>query len=172
MSPTPCSVRRAEARDAAELVRLRHGMFLAMAERATDDRPREVDDTSWYAAAITEVEQQMSHGVLAAFVVDERDGGATLVAAAIATLHRHLPGPAFPRGLRGSVSSVFVEEACRRQGLARLVVSAGLEWLDEQGAELVDLHATPQALGLYRSLGFVERSAPSLRRLRMSGQRA
>ncbi|WP_444826193.1 GNAT family N-acetyltransferase [Arthrobacter sp. H41] len=37
------------------------------------------------------------------------------------------------------MSSVFVEPAHRGRGFARAVVSAGLSWLDGQGAEVVDL---------------------------------
>lgn len=63
------------------------------------------------------------------------------------------------------MSSVFVEPTHRGRGLARAVVSAGVAWLDEQGAEVVDLHATPQAETLYRSLGFAEPASAALRRL-------
>lgn len=50
------------------------------------------------------------------------------------------------------------------QGLARAVVVAALDWLDDQGAELVDLNAYPDAASLYRSLGFSEPRAVSPRR--------
>lgn len=46
------------------------------------------------------------------------------------------------------------------------MVSAGLAWLDEQGAEIVDLNATPQAARLYMSLGFAEPPSRSLRKVR------
>lgn len=183
----PTTVRRAGAKDAAELVRLRHAMFRAVAGAGAGSRPGEADDTSWYEAAHAALHDQMGRGVLAAFVVDDPlstppggapggasdgasdgPGGPRLVASALVALHERLPGPGFPRGTGGSMSSVYVEEGHRRRGLARAVVSAGLEWLEARGAEVVDLHASPQAAGLYRSLGFAEPPSLSLRRLRDS----
>ena len=66
------------------------------------------------------------------------------------------------------MSSVFVVPEHRGRGLARAVVSAGLSWLDEMGAEVVDLHATPDAERLYRSLGFSEARSLALRRVHHS----
>ena len=66
------------------------------------------------------------------------------------------------------MSSVFVVPAHRGRGLARAVVTAGLRWLSEKGAEVVDLHATPDAERLYRSLGFSEANSLALRRVERS----
>lgn len=163
-------VRRAGAGDIPELVRLRHAMFRAMAAAGAAGRPDQVEDAAWYLAAGRALDEQMRRGVLAAFVVDAPGPGAgsdsrPLVACAVASLEERLPGPGFPRGLAGSMSSVFVEPTHRGRGVARAVVSAGVAWLDEQGAEVVDLHATPQAEALYRSLGFAEPASAALRRL-------
>ena len=164
-------VRQADVSDVSELVRLRHAMFRAMASTGAAGRPEQVEDTSWYPAAHPALDEPMRHGRLAAFVIDAADPargrgeGRSLVACAVVALEERLPGPGFPRGLSGSMSSVFVEPAHRGRGLARAVVSAGLAWLDEQGAEVVDLHATPQAEALHRSLGFAEPASSALRRL-------
>jgi GNAT superfamily N-acetyltransferase len=60
-----------------------------------------------------------------------------LLACFVVTLEDRLPGPGFPRGTSGSMSSVFVAREHRGRGLARAVVSAGLTWLDEMSAEVV-----------------------------------
>lgn len=165
-------VRQADARDVAELVRLRHAMFRAMAATGAAASPERVEDDSWYPAARAAIADRMARGVLGAFVID--DSGAVtqrprergLVACAVATLGAGLPGPGFPRGRNGSMSTVFVEPAHRGRGLARALVEAALEWLDDHRAEVIDLHATPQAERLYREFGFDSPRSPALRRLR------
>lgn len=165
MDPVP--VRKARPDDAPELVRLRHAMFQAMAAAGAASRPQDTDDTSWYPAAEEAIVSRITQGTLAAFVIDDKAAGvarnhegAVLLACSVVSLENRLPGPGFPRGISGSMSTVFVAPAHRGLGLARAVVSAGLEWLSKMGAEVVDLHATPDAESLYRSLGFSE--APSL----------
>lgn len=164
-------VREARQEDAAELVRLRHEMFRAMAKAGAAGRAQDVDDTSWYSAAQEAIALRMSQGTLAAFVIDDKpdpagdDAHIRLSACAVVTLEDRLPGPGFPRGTSGSMSSVFVTPEQRGRGLARAVVTAGLSWLNEMNAEVVDLHATPDAAHLYRSLGFSEARSLALRRL-------
>ena len=151
-------------------------MFRAMAVAGAAGRPDAVEDTSWYPAAREVIVSRMARGTLAAFVVEderpavngEAGSGPLLVACAVVTLEERLPGPGFPRGRSGSMSSVFVVPEHRGGGLARSVVSAGLGWLSEKGAEVVDLHATPDAERLYRSLGFSEASSVALRRVEPS----
>lgn len=164
--------RRARKEDVAELVRLRHSMFRAMAAMGAGGRAEEVEDSRWYTAAMAAFEDRMARGVLAAFVVD--DPAATieapavsppLVACAVATIGDRLPGPGYPRGTSGAMSSVYVEQNHRGRGFARAVVAGALAWLDECGAEVVDPHATAPAAPLYRSLGFAEPRSVALRRL-------
>lgn len=151
-------------------------MFRAMAVAGASGRPQDVDDTSWYPAAQEAIASRIAQGTLAAFVIDgeqptivgENQEGALLLACAVVTLEDRLPGPGFPRGTSGSMSSVFVAPEHRGRGLARAVVSAGLSWLDEMSAEVVDLHATPDAERLYRSLGFSEARSLALRRVNHS----
>ena len=165
-------VRAAGPGDVSELVRLRHAMFRAMANAGAAGSPEDVEDTSWYSAAHQAIQEKMVRGVLGAFVIDANpvlsaasSDRPPLLACAVATLEERLPGPGFPRGLSGSMSSVFVEPAHRGRGFARAVVSASVSWLEEKGAEVVDLHATPDAEGLYRSLSFTEPRSVALRRL-------
>lgn len=165
-------MRKAQPNDSFELVRLRHEMFRAMAEAGAAGRPQDVEDSSWYPAAQEAIASRIGQGTLAAFVIDDVKPDASkdhmrvrLLACAVVTLERRLPGPGFPTGTTGSMSSVYVAPECRGRGLARAVVSAGLSWLDEMGAEVVDLHA-PNAAPLYRSLGFSEARSLSLRRIK------
>ena len=46
----------------------------------------------------------------------------------------------------------------RGRGYARETTVALLDWFAAQGVTRVDLHATPEAEHLYRSLGFAEHS--------------
>lgn len=147
-------------------------MFRAMAEAGAAGRPQDVEDSSWYPAAQEAIASRIAQGTLAAFVIDdeksddrENQERARLLACAVVALEDRLPGPGFPLGASGSMSSVFVVPEHRGRGLARAVVSAGLSWLDEMGAEIVDLHATPDAERLYRSLGFSEARSSALRRV-------
>lgn len=145
---------------------------MAMAEAGAAGRPQNVNDTSWYPAAQEAIASRIARGTLAAFVIDDEEPDisrnhkrALLLACAVVTLEDRLPGPGFPRGTSGSMSSVFVVPEHRGRGMARAVVSAGLSWLSEMGAEVVDLHATPDAERLYRSLGFSEAQSLALRRV-------
>jgi GNAT superfamily N-acetyltransferase len=164
-------VRRAGVEDVTEVVRLRQAMFEAMASAGAAARPEEAANTGWHPAGITELERTLAEECSAAYVIDApRPNGARtaqrpgqLIACAVATLDQRLPGPGFPTGLSGSMHTVFVETSYRRHGLARLVVTAALAWLSECGAETVDLHATPDAGPLYRSLGFTEPRSAALR---------
>lgn len=49
-----------------------------------------------------------------------------------------------------------------RRGHSRATVTALLGWLRGTGIRIVDLHATPDAEPLYRSLGFTEPTKRSL----------
>ena len=160
----PRPVRPADAGDLTEVIRLRQAMFGEMASAGVAARPASVQDTSWHEAARAVLTEHLSAGTSAAFVIEAEHGG-TLIACAVAGLDRRLPGPGFPTGLSGGMSSVYVEPAHRGRGLARAVAGAALDWLTAHGAEVVDIHATPAATPLYRSLGFAEPGSLSLRRL-------
>lgn len=146
-------------------------MFGAMARAGVASRPDAVDDESWFPAAHEAIAAGITRGTLGAFVVDAVPkhlngcGHSLLLACAIGTLEQRVPGPGFPRGISGTMSSVFVEPVQRGRGLARAVVTVALSWLQEKNAEVVDLHATPDAERLYRSLGFSEPRSVSLRRV-------
>lgn len=149
-------VRPARPEDAAELVRLRRLMFMAMSGR---DEPG-----AWEAAAEERVREQLAGGAaraLGAFVVDgDAGGGPHLAACAVGRVEERLPAPAHPEGRFGFVFNVCTDPRYRGLGHARATTGALLAWFAERGVTRVDLHATPEAEPLYRSLGFAEHSIP------------
>lgn len=63
-------------------------------------------------------------------------------------------------GRYGEIKRVFVLPACRGQGIARLLMDRLEAHLHEQGIALARLEtgiSQPEALGLYRALGYRER---------------
>ncbi|WUD76790.1 GNAT family N-acetyltransferase [Streptomyces sp. NBC_00510] len=154
----PGPVRPARPDDAAELVRLRRLMFLAMSGR---DEPG-----PWEAAAEERAREQLGGGGarwLGAFVVDGDPAvadGPHLAACAVGRVEERLPAPGHPAGRFGFVFNVCTDTRYRGLGYARATTQALLAWFAEQGVTRVDLHATPEAEPLYRSLGFAEHSIP------------
>lgn len=162
-------IRRAAVDDVAELVRLRHAMFRDMAKSGAATRPDAVEDTSWHATAAEMLRLHLTDDSLVACVIDDPHGrhgaGPRLIGCAVAQLSNRLPGPGFPTGLSGSLSTVYVEPAHRVRGCGRVLTQAVLDWLQAAEAEVVDLHATPHSEELYRSLGFAEPASLAMRRL-------
>lgn len=152
-------IRRAEPSDAEELVRLRRLMFAAMEGR---DEPG-----PWERKAAEMARRQLSgpEPALGAFVVDADPGASGgsgapggLAACAVGRVEERLPAPSHPSGRFGFVFSVCTDPAHRGRGYARATTEALLDWFAAQGVTRVDLHATPDAEQLYRSLGFHEHS--------------
>jgi ribosomal protein S18 acetylase RimI-like enzyme len=140
------AVRRATPDDVAELVRLRRVMFDAM---GVDHSPPE-----WAAATERVLRTSLADGSMAAFVVDGDDGG--LASCGVGVLGQRLPGPGNPTGRHGYVQSMATDPSARRQGHARAVLAALMEWFAAEGVTSVDLHATTYGAPLYRSFGFSE----------------
>lgn len=143
--------RRATVADAAELVRLRAVMFASMGEPT---------DARWAALCLRFFEEQLAGEELAASVVDAPDGGG-LASCAVGMIDVRLPSP-MRHGPIGHISSVATDERWRRRGFARAAVTDLLGWFVEQGAGRVQLSASRDGEGLYRSLGFVPRANPTL----------
>ncbi|WP_052426094.1 GNAT family N-acetyltransferase [Cellulomonas carbonis] len=170
----PPRVRPATPDDVDELVRLRHEMFRDMAASGAYRRGDDIEDTSWYASARDYVLTGLETGVLIAYVADAHvaaddvepapAGAPRLTGCAVVSFETRMPGPGTPLGLVGWVSTVYVAPQSRGQGLARELVQACLDWSEEHGVETVHLHATADAEGLYRSLGFGEIRSTALRR--------
>jgi ribosomal protein S18 acetylase RimI-like enzyme len=63
----------------------------------------------------------------------------------------HLVGSG-PR--RGNIVNVYTNPESRRNGLARSLVRAALDWCRDNGVDCVILHASEEGRGLYEGLGF------------------
>ena len=69
-----------------------------------------------------------------------------------------LPTPATPLSVRGYLFNIYTEPSHRRQGLAARLTDAALDLARECGLEIVELHASLEAEGLYQRMGFVPTS--------------
>ncbi|MBQ0866155.1 GNAT family N-acetyltransferase [Streptomyces smyrnaeus] len=149
-------IRRATPDDAEEIVRLRRVMFAAMLGR---DEPG-----PWEKEAVRSARRQLAleDSPLLAFVVDgERpDLPAHLAACAVGRVEERLPAPVSPHGLFGFIFNVCTDERYRGRGYARATTAALLAQFARAGVTRVDLHATPEAEAMYRSMGFAEHSIP------------
>ncbi|MFH8370133.1 GNAT family N-acetyltransferase [Streptomyces sp. NPDC018031] len=150
------TIRAALPSDAAELVRLRRLMFEAMNGRA--------EPGAWEREARAIAERQLADrppALLGAVVDgDPADGGPHLAACAVGRVEARLPAPGHPTGRFGFVFSVCTDPRYRRRGLARAATEALLDRFAAEGVTRVDLHATEEAEGMYRRLGFTEHSIP------------
>jgi len=143
-------VRRAEAADAADLVRLRAQMLADMGRCAGgDDDPWRASAEDWFAGRLVRGRE------FASFLVDDPDDGVVACSAGICDYHA--PGPGNLTGVRGHVFNMSTLPAHRRRGYARACLEALLEWFrDETEARVVNLNATPDGIALYRTVGFTE----------------
>ncbi|MGY1434127.1 GNAT family N-acetyltransferase [Streptomyces reniochalinae] len=150
------SSRRAAPGDARELVRLRRLMFTEM----------HGEDASgpWEEEAVRVARRQLAQepSPLLAFVVDGDAAGESdhLAACAVGRVEERLPAPVSPLGLFGFVFNVCTDARYRGRGFARATTEAMLAEFARRGVTRVDLHASPDAERLYRSLGFAEHSIP------------
>jgi ribosomal protein S18 acetylase RimI-like enzyme len=140
------TIRPATVADIPDLVRLRRVMFEAM----DHDDPVKLDAmeeaaSAYLAGAIPAGE---FHGWVAVTPAGEAVSTSGVV------IDQHPPTPANLSGQIGYVMNVVTAPEYRRQGLARRVTQAALEWLDGRGIQRASLHATEMGQPLYESLGF------------------
>jgi GNAT superfamily N-acetyltransferase len=141
-------VRRAEAADAADLVRLRAQMLADMGRAVGDDAdPWRASAEDWFADRLVRGRE------FASFVVDDPQDGVVACSAGICDFHA--PGPGNLTGVRGHVFNMSTFPAHRRRGYARACLEELLQWFrDETDARVINLNATPDGIALYRSVGF------------------
>jgi ribosomal protein S18 acetylase RimI-like enzyme len=148
--------RRAGPADVAALVHLRGVMLEATTGPSAPDAPWRAAAAAWFTDHLGRPE------AFAAFVVEEP--GAGVVAVALGSCQPRPPGPGALSGLSGRVFNVATDPGWRRRGHARSCLVALLAWFErETPVSVVELGATPEAAGLYRSLGFTEAAHPTLR---------
>lgn len=136
------SLRRATPDDAEALARLRGFMHLSMGDELTDE---------WYAECVAAFRRRLATEEFRAFVVED-DG--QVVAGGAGWLDEHLPSPYLLSGMRGHIASMSTDPDHRRNGYARLVFSALMDWFHSLGVARVDLRATEEGRVLYEQFGF------------------
>jgi GNAT superfamily N-acetyltransferase len=146
--------RGATPADIPELVRLGEIMLVSTGGSV---------DAAWRRDAAAFLAANLQRADLAIFVVDDEHQPGRLAACGAGWLDMRLPGPLNAGGYLGHVQWMVTDPAHRRRGLARAVFSSLLDWFEAHGARMVDLHATPDAAGLYRSYGLSEVGFPNLR---------
>jgi ribosomal protein S18 acetylase RimI-like enzyme len=139
--------RRGSVEDAEELTRLR-GVMIAAVSPTLDD--------SWRKPCIEAFRDALADqdGALQAFVTDAPDEPGRLGACSVGVVQQRLPSPSNLVGVTGYILSVATDPRYRRQGHARVVVAATLDWFRGRGVERVDLHASEEGEPLYRDFGF------------------
>ena len=100
------------------------------------------------------------------FIIDEK--GAVIAGAGL-WLQENLPSPRDPSSARrGYVMNVYTRPERRRQGYARRLMNAVLDWCRDQNIRTIALHASDAGRALYDSLDF--RSTNEMRILLSSKQ--
>jgi GNAT superfamily N-acetyltransferase len=155
-------VRRATPDDAAELMRLRRVMLESLPDAGG------FPDGPWVAEGEAVFQRQLADPAdrVAAFVVDRPDAGGPdarrLAACVVGAIDERLPNPV-DGPYRGYVYNVATDRAYRRRGFSRACMEALLQWYDGRGLRVVFLHASPDGMPLYSSLGFTLLEDPAMR---------
>jgi GNAT superfamily N-acetyltransferase len=140
-------LRRATPGDAAEIVRLRAGMFASMGIDGGDPRWREACERH-FATTLGGID-------VVGYVVES--GGAHLASCGVIEIRWRIPSPFNVMGRYAYISSMSTDDEWRGRGCARAVLEALLDEARRQDVHRVELHATPMGEPLYRSLGFTDR---------------
>jgi GNAT superfamily N-acetyltransferase len=80
------------------------------------------------------------------------------IASVLMLLKETLPTPVTPLTVRGYLFNIYTEPAHRRRGLAGRLTDAALKLARDLGIEIMELHASLEAEGLYQRMGFVPTS--------------
>lgn len=154
---TVIEVRRAAEADAGELLRLRRVMLEAVTGK---DVPGPWQETAWATLRQRLAERDDS---FAAYVVANPDRPGGLVACVVGVIESRLGGPNNPTGDVGYVFNVATDPDYRRRGYSRACMEALIDWYRRRGVTSVDLRASAEGEPLYRALGFVPSTAPTMR---------
>ena len=105
--------------------------------------------------------EHMESGDYLAWLVDAPDG--SIAAGTGLWLMDWIPHMIGRGAQRGNILNVYTSTSCRRQGLARELMSAVLEWCKENEVDTIILHASPAGRTLYESMGFAPSNEMRLR---------
>jgi len=149
------TIRPATSADVPELVRLRRMMFEAMG--ADDARQLAATDAANAAYFSQAIPAGGFHGWLAVTAAGEAVGSGGVV------IDRHPPGPNNLSGRVGYIMNLVTAPPYRRQGIARRVMGAMIQWLVDHGIQVIALHASEVGRPLYEELGFTPSNEMRLR---------
>lgn len=141
----PYSTRRASTQDITLIVEARRRMFADMG-RLEYLQAEHID--ARYTAWIT---PRLAEGRYVGWIIE---AAGQPVAHAGLELLDYMPVPASQDNLRGHIVNVYVDEAHRRQGLARHLMTTLLDWCAQEQISLITLNASDAGRPLYESLGF------------------
>lgn len=155
------NARPATRDDVEEVLRLAAVMYASMGQDPTDPR--------WLELARAQFTSRLGHD-LGVFVVDhpDRDG---LAASAAATIATRLSGPNNLSARAAYVQWVATDSDARSRGFGRAVMTALVQWCEDNGVVYVELHATESGEPLYRDLGFTDAGPIALRHRLVDAQR-
>ncbi len=135
-------VREATPADAEEIVRLGAMMYTAVGRAPHPE---------WVPYAESLVRSRMGLD-LVGVVVDGDHGD--IASCALANISPRLPQPGLSATSIAYVQWVSTAPEYRGRGYARATMEALIEACDHRSVRVVELHATPEARGLYERLGF------------------
>jgi ribosomal protein S18 acetylase RimI-like enzyme len=118
-------------------------------------------DDGWREACAGFLAEQLTTQTMRILVVDAEPG---LAACAVGTIEQCLPGPQVADGRVGHITGVVTDPSYRGRGYGHTITLGLLDWFRDREVTRVDLHASPDAEHLYRSLGFIDQPRPSLYR--------
>ena len=84
--------------------------------------------------------------------------GGRIVASVLMLLKDTVPTPVTPLSVRGYLFNVYTEPSHRRRGMAARLTDAALVLARNLGIEIMELHASLEAEGLYQRMGFAPTS--------------
>jgi GNAT superfamily N-acetyltransferase len=147
------TIRQATVADADAIAGHRAAMFRDMGDIAAEDLPPLVRATAaWLRTA-------MPAGDYVGWLATATESPDVIVGGAGMQIRSLIPRPRKRGGLldgrQGLIVNVFVEPSSRRQGIARALTEAALDWGREAGLVSIVLHASPAGRPLYESIGFV-----------------
>jgi GNAT superfamily N-acetyltransferase len=146
------TIREATLEDIPHIVRHRRRMFEDMGRPGSD---------AITAVAESFLREMMPRGRYRGWLAVTEDG--TVVAGAGVSIVDWPGSPADPQPHRGWIQNVYTEPEFRRQGLARRLMEAVLEWCREAGFVNISLHASSFGRPLYEALGFTPTNEMKLR---------
>jgi GNAT superfamily N-acetyltransferase len=153
----------AEVRDAEILARHRAEMWLAMG----DLQPAAFDKMKEQSLIYFKEEIQKDY---IGWVVEEQVGKDVAIIAGGGLLLRRISPFPDDKGMvsesekQAHILNVFVEEGCRKQGLARFIMATILEWCTQENIKSITLNASADGKPLYEKLGFAD--VPNFMRLK------